>query len=397
MTCPRKFQFSAFLGQKCLANIFLTCGGNYSELEKFKGVLLFASNVSATARSNLFYISQEVAQYQREFTSGCEPVLLHDNLKAEILYWSDIDNHKSYEIKETRKVCLTLYSDASSFRWAASARINGLDASVSGDFKEEMAERNIYDKETYAVGKLVELIPPNTTAIISIDNQALCAGLRKGMLGSEFANEIFKNILKRQQDQDLDLFFNWINTHEMAERGVDAQSRGKFRSDMFLSKKGVDKARRSVPFNIELDWYTFTNENPFESRFCSIDLDLDDSFCTKQDFISHAEKFKNRALESGSWCFPPANLAKTCISVLGTIKLGDMGGIALLVPASWVPLAIRKFRKVGDVRAFKFACKNNKTLFNKKNRNQLSLVVCTGSGYDKEDEEQDETGSNESA
>ena len=320
--------------------------------------------------------------------------MLNDELRAEIAFWSDIDNHKSFVIKETRKVGLTLYSDASSFRWAASARLNGLDSSISGSFDSDLADRSIYDKETFAVGKLVELIPSDTSAVISVDNQALCSGLKKGMLGSAFANDIFKTILKRQQEDNISLFYNWINTNEMSHRGVDGQSRGKFRSDICLSKKGVSKARRSTPFNVELDWFTFSDENPFECRFCSIDADLDNSFCTQKDFISYAEEFIDGKLEVGSWCFPPANLAKICISVLGKVNLGEMGGIAILIPAHWVSYAIRKFRKKGDVRAFKFACQNNKALFNKKNRNMLSLVVCTGSGFDRE-ERQEESGDNE--
>ena len=350
-----------------------------------KGILIFASNVSTSAKSNLFYINAAVADYQRGDGTADDPVHVDENILGELHFWKEIDQHKAFEIKEKNAIGLSLFSDASSYRWAFSSRKNGLETTVSCDFNEELMNRSIYDKEAFSIGKLVEQIPNDTLAIISTDNSALCAGLKKGMLGSEFANLIFKKMLKRQADHNIEIFYNWIDTVSMNDYGVDKQSRKVFRADLTLSETGVIKARRLVPFNVEFDWFAFSSHNPFMTRYASIDIDLNDDFCVGTDFIGQVKELEDSTMNSGSWFFPPQNLAKIAIKTTAQIKLGRKGGIAMLLPANWVAFAIASFRKIGSVRAFKFAAAGNRSLFNKKNRTQLSLVICCGCGYDEDE------------
>ena len=191
---------------------------SFIELEKFLGICEFCQLVSTKGRTMSFHLSTLLAKTASLGRTLAETKIIKITKEArtELKYWNNIMDHRHMKLKKVRENThwINTYSDASNQRWACQI---GEEEKTSKNFDLDDEQMTIFLKELSAVRSLFKLYLDKEDAFIrcNIDNQAVVNVLKKKKGNSLRANVIIGDILKIQEEKNLTVEFNWIDTELM--------------------------------------------------------------------------------------------------------------------------------------------------------------------------------------
>ena len=250
-----------------------------------------------------------------------DPVILTQDIRLELEFWSKIESHKNMNLKQLKPICQVIeaFSDASMNSWATKF----LDVVECGKFLEQVKDRPIYEKEYLAFLYLVRRMPHNSRFMVHLDNKAVVDSFKNNIGGTPFTNEILKEILMISRNRDCEINCSWIDTSTMKDKGCDLESRLVFeKSKNGLSQEGASYIKKLLG-TPEVDIYSSYSDNIFNCNYGSIIHHFDDPKClrltgSKLIYKAATGKFK---LPSITWCYAPIHMLDEATLSLANLKL----------------------------------------------------------------------------
>ena len=316
-----------------------------------------------------------------DVTEDEEYLDLDEACMNELGFWRSIKERPPFKIGAKKRRCTsTLASDASSskFGFYVSGR------HIGGSFSEEIKHRAIAEKECWALATLVKAtLLPDCEHNYLIDNRACLGAFTKGRSKNPFINDLILDVNLKLDALGSRAKYTWISTAQMGPL-ADMPSRSTYaRDDYGLSEAGVNALldlEPSIQHRINntdiISLFSGPANNPLRISYCSLDYDLDDSLCRRQEAFECLEELasKGRRLAGGVFCFPPTTLVKALSAQIVRLGLAQDTQIYILVPARHVLGLTNTLRGSGRLTVKKFCGSRNKSYFFRTAGHAFSLV-----------------------
>jgi len=231
-------------------------------------------------------------------------------MRSELSFWKHIKHQRVMTLKTDKTGIITIptYSDASNFRHAS--MVAGI--TIAENFQEDMLKEPIHVKELYAVLKLIkrlESMPYYKNVIINCDNTAVVSLLKKKLRGkSEKINNMLDQIFTIIDEQGITITYNWIATKMQRKFGADMASRNitdPRAKQVTFTDSGVKYIQKLIDIPPNIDVFSSKTANVFDIRFCSTDIDLNNSKqMVEEVFFDTIVKYNSRFSKKLAFLYP---------------------------------------------------------------------------------------------
>ena len=235
-----------------------------------------------------------------------------------------------------------------------------------------MINRPIAEKECWALYNLIKaVVSKDTDFTFLIDNKAALGAFTKGRSKNLFINGLVSEVRQILFDNNSRANFIWISTRSMGPL-ADQPSRSEYARDEFgLTDAGVDRLfslRPSIRYRRQnqdlISLFGSPKNNPLQVPYFSVDFDLDDNLCRKQEAFHAIEtRLANSGrFGGGVFCFPPPLLSIELVHQIVRGGLERDTEIFILVPSSQVLTIKNLLLGVGRIEVVNF-CGSRNSIF----------------------------------
>lgn len=229
ITEQRKHKF-AMLREK-----ILNCNScPVSLIQKFTGMCISLSLAIPGAKLYTSVCNRAISKAARNSMT----IQIDSNLREEVSHWKFLDNWKEPLpwIAERHHV-LSLFSDASDFKWGVLFFSNGQSQTFSDYWSDEMKGSHIMIKEALALKNAIISLGEkvkNSRIDAKVDNKALVFAWNNQYSKNEELNKILKDIFQLTFNLNINLSVSYVHT---SENPADGPSRSLSKSDASITKR----------------------------------------------------------------------------------------------------------------------------------------------------------------